>query len=67
MYKEKIVNIETNEVIFRDLTLEEISIIEAEKIEAELRVANAIQRTADKVALLTRLGITEDEAKLLLL
>lgn len=59
----RIHNIETNEVIDREMTDEEVKKLAnatlSEKAEAE---AKAQQR----LALLERLGITEDEAKLLL-
>jgi hypothetical protein len=60
------VNCETGEVFERDLTADEIA---QRKIVAdyEIAVANAIAQAAtDKTALLTKLGITADEAKLLL-
>lgn len=65
-HNEKIVNIETGEEIFRDYSSAEI--VEIEKIQAENVRRN--QELADKeiarLAILEKLGITEDEAKLLL-
>lgn len=65
-YIERIVNIETNEVIEREYNAKEIAAIkEAEnkiKLEAEIEA----EKAADKAALLAKLGITQDEAKLLL-
>jgi hypothetical protein len=59
-------NVETGEVIERELTAEELaerqSIIDSE---AE-RKADEAQRDLDREALLAKLGITADEAKLLL-
>jgi phosphopantetheine adenylyltransferase len=52
--------------LVRDATPEEVEQIEARKSEAEQRKAEAEARAAQKAALLDRLGITEDEAKLLL-
>ena len=66
----RIVNCETGEVIEREETAEElakykideqIAIAEKETEKAELEA-----KTADKAALLDRLGITADEARLLL-
>jgi hypothetical protein len=50
----------------RDATPEEVALIENEKTELEERKAEAEAKAAQKAALLDRLGITEDEAKLLL-
>lgn len=59
-------NVETGEVIERDATAEEIAVAEADakKVAAE-RVKAEADATA-KAALLDRLGITADEAILLL-
>ena len=65
-----IVNCETGEVIERELTKAEKD--EQKKTEAEILAARAVaaeakaKAEADKAALLARLGLTEDEAKLLL-
>jgi hypothetical protein len=59
-------NCTTNEVIERDANAEEIAqqaIDEAQDVQAEL---NAVAKAQAKTALLERLGITADEAKLLL-
>jgi hypothetical protein len=62
----RIHNIETNEVIDREMTDTEFAKYEADRLaeneKAELRAAKA----AEKEALLERLGITQEEAKLLL-
>jgi hypothetical protein len=56
-------NCETGEITQRPLTAEEITQREAEaQAQAEARAAKAAQRQA----LLDKLGITEDEARLLL-
>ena len=64
------VNCSTGEVIERPLTAEEISEREAAAAQAEVdRAAAEVKAAADAVAkdaLLTKLGITADEAKLLL-
>ena len=62
----KIVNVETGEEIEREMTKEEL-VQQAKDIEAEeKRLANLQAQAAAKAALLERLGITEEEAKLLL-
>jgi AmiR/NasT family two-component response regulator len=64
---ETIIDVETNEVVTRELTAEEIAELaaEGEKIKAEkLAELEAIQTA--KSVLLNKLGITEEEAKLLL-
>jgi hypothetical protein len=59
-------NAETGESVTRDMTEEEIEKVEA-LIAADAAEAAKIQADAiAKAALLERLGITEDEAKLLL-
>jgi hypothetical protein len=66
MYKEKIVNAETGEETWRDYTEAEIAEVEAAQAEAETeRLAHEAKATK-KAALLKKLGITEDEARLLL-
>jgi tRNA(Phe) wybutosine-synthesizing methylase Tyw3 len=69
-YFEKIVNIETNEEILRPLNEDETAIVDENAL-AAIEIANekAKQQAADaeaKVAILNKLGITEDEAKLLI-
>jgi hypothetical protein len=59
----RIHNQETDEVIDREMTAEEFEQFEAEN--AARAEAEAI-KAAEKAALLTKLGITADEAKLLL-
>jgi len=64
------VNCETGETIERPLTAEELAQREADaaKFEADrlAQEAEATQKAAEKATLLAKLGITEDEAKLLL-
>jgi len=64
------VNCTTGEVIERPLTAEEIAANEAAAAQAEAdRAAAEVKAAADaeaKAALLAKLGITADEAKLLL-
>jgi hypothetical protein len=62
----KIVNVETGEEIIRDANAEELAQMEADKA-IQLAASQAKAKAeADKAALLVRLGLTEDEAKLLL-
>ena len=50
----------------RDATADEIAEIEARKAKAEARKAEAEATATAKAAVLTQLGITEEQAKLLL-
>jgi hypothetical protein len=59
-------NAETNEVIEREMNAEELAQWEAAKADQAAREAAEAQKAAEKAALLTKLGITADEAKLLL-
>jgi hypothetical protein len=59
-------NATTGEVIVRPITTEELEVLNADNIQAEKNRADALQTKADKAALLARLGMTADEAKLLL-
>jgi hypothetical protein len=66
MYKEKIVDAATGEETWRDYTAAEVKEVEAAKAEAETeRLAHEAKAT-QKAALLVKLGITADEAALLL-
>jgi cell fate (sporulation/competence/biofilm development) regulator YmcA (YheA/YmcA/DUF963 family) len=62
--------VETGQIIEREATAEEIKIFKArEKKFADLdkaKLAQAEAKATQKAALLERLGITEDEARLLL-
>lgn len=59
-------NAETGEIIIRDMNAEELAIYNKETAEFEAMKAEIANKAAAKAALLSRLGITEDEAKLLL-
>ena len=59
-------NVETGEIIERDLTENELIQQAIDAKAEEERIANALAQAAAKAALLERLGITEEEAKLLL-
>jgi hypothetical protein len=62
----KIVNVETGEEIMRDMNADELAQLETDAAQEISRKAAASQRAADRAALLTQLGITEEQAKLLL-
>jgi len=59
-------NCETNEIIVRELTAEEIAQYEADQAAEVVRQAEAEAKAVAKAALLAQLGITEEQAKLLL-
>ena len=52
--------------IERDFTAEEKAQVLADKLDAEKRLQDKIDKAVAKEALLAKLGLTEDEAKLLL-
>lgn len=66
MLKKKIVDALTGEEILLDLTSEEIAEVEKAKSEAEIKVKEAEMKAANRLQVLEKLGLTEDEAKLLL-
>jgi hypothetical protein len=59
-------NAETGEVIEREMNESELSRLAKSNAETEARVAAEKKVASEKAALLLKLGITEDEAKLLL-
>ncbi len=59
-------NCETQEEIVRDATVAEIAQMAKDKAEADARQAEAEAKATAKTALLSRLGITAEEAVLLL-
>jgi hypothetical protein len=59
-------NVETGEAAERDMTAAELAQWQKDKEAAELEAQYIATKTAEKAALLAKLGITEDEAKLLL-
>ena len=59
-------NLETNEIIEREMTDSELAQLEADKVASEARAQTLAEAKAKKQALFDRLGITEEEAKLLL-
>jgi hypothetical protein len=66
VYKEKIIDLKTGEETWRDYTPAEIAEVERAQTEAAELAAKQIEAQAARSALLAKLGITEEEAKLLL-
>lgn len=66
MPKITIHNAETNEVIEREMTKEELAQYETDLANWQIEKDKFIAEVKAKAALLEKLGITEDEAKLLL-
>jgi hypothetical protein len=62
----RIHNVETDEVIDREMTVNEYEIAEADQAAQAAELAEATAKAAQRQALLTRLGITEEEARILL-
>lgn len=62
----KIVNVETGEEIVRDATVDEILEIENREAKTAAIKAEAEAKATQRQALLARLGITEEEARILL-
>lgn len=59
-------NAETGELVYREMNEAEFAQYELDKAKAQKQNAEAEAKAQAKAALLARLGITEDEAKLLL-
>ena len=59
-------NAETNEIIEREMTDAELAQLETDKAISEARAQALAEAQAKRQALLDKLGITEDEARLLL-
>ena len=66
MYKEKILDVTTGEITWRDYTPEEIAAVEKAQAEVAARNAELAAKDAARKAIFDKLGITEEEAKLLL-
>lgn len=62
----KIVNVETGEEVVRDATSEEIAQMELDAANAAAKEAENAAKASAKAQLLAQLGITEEQAKLLL-
>ena len=63
--QEKIVDAITGEVTMRDLTTEEIAIIEEQNARLQEAITEMQLKATQKQAVLEKLGLTADEAKLL--
>lgn len=59
-------NAETNEITDREMNAEELAQWEIDQAVEAARLEAEAAKAAEKAALLEKLGITEDEAKLLL-
>ncbi len=59
-------NVTTGEIIERELTAAELEQLQKDQAEYANKQAEAEAKAATRQALLTRLGITEEEAKILL-
>jgi hypothetical protein len=62
----KIVNATTGEEVEREMNAAELAQWESDKTEAQARAEAQAQAESEKAALLAKLGITAEEAKLLL-
>jgi hypothetical protein len=62
----KIHNVETGEIVERLMNTAELKQWELDKAAAEAKAQAETTKAAEKAALLAQLGITDDEAKLLL-
>ena len=59
-------NIETDEIIDREMTDAEFDFFTASKAEADARIAEAEAKAAEKTAVLEKLGLTAEEMAALL-
>lgn len=66
MYQEKIIDIETGKITMRDYTSEEIAEVEAAIAKAKEAQEDEIAKQNEKRAVLEKLGITAEQAKLFL-
>ena len=62
----KIFNAETGEEIVRDANAKELKQMETDAANAAAQTAEAQAKAAQRAAILNRLGLTADEAKLIL-
>ena len=62
----KILNVETGEEIEREMNENELKVYDADKVAHEATLAEMEKKAINRQALLTKLGITADEAALLL-
>lgn len=66
MYKEKIVNVQTGQESWRDYTFEEIAEVKKTQAELDNRLTELVEKEIARKAIFDKLGLTEQEAKLLL-
>jgi N-acetylmuramic acid 6-phosphate (MurNAc-6-P) etherase len=66
MYKEKIVDVETGQITLRDYTAEEVAKVESAQAEAAKKLLESQIKDAARTAILTKLGLTAEEAQALL-
>jgi hypothetical protein len=59
-------NVETNQITQRELNANELAELQSDQAQETLRLQAQATKAAEKAALLSKLGITADEAKLLL-
>lgn len=59
-------NVETGEVVERDMTADELAQWEADQAEAEAKKQAEAEAKAARQALLNRLGLTDEEIKVLI-
>jgi len=64
--KKTIINCETGKISFEDFTAEELAQQSKNEIKAKQQFDELVSKKTEKLLLLDKLGITEDEAKLLL-
>ncbi len=62
----RIHDLETNEIVDREMNDDEFEMLKEDQARQAMKQAEAEAKAAEKQALLDRLGITADEAKLLL-
>ena len=62
----KIHNVETGEIIEREMNADELAQQASDKAKGIATIAAGLETASNKAALLAKLGITADEAKLLL-
>jgi hypothetical protein len=62
----RIHNVETDEIIDREMTAAEFKIYEAQQKEKAAAEAEAESKAAEKQAILNRIGLTADELKMIL-
>lgn len=62
----KIVNVQTGKEVEREMNNQEFSAWQAQQVAEAARQAEAATKAATRQALLNKLGITEEEARLLL-